>query len=149
MCLTHGACVCVRYSDRIHPPQQRHVDDQSYCAAGGALCVRECVGHWHRLLTLHFCARNAQDQVSRVTKMLNDEAGTASNIKSRVNRLSVLDAIGSTLQRLKLYNRVPQNGLVIYSGVVMGENGKEKQCEAQRARCMAMQCVAHALTRVN
>ena len=30
------------------------------------------------------------DQVSRVTKMLADEYGTASNIKSRVNRLSVL-----------------------------------------------------------
>lgn len=28
------------------------------------------------------------DQVSKVAKMLNDEAGTASNIKSRVNRLS-------------------------------------------------------------
>lgn len=38
--------------------------------------------------------------------------GTAANIKSRVNRLSVLGAITSTQQRLKLYNRVPTNGLV-------------------------------------
>ena len=30
------------------------------------------------------------DQISRVSKMLADEYGTASNIKSRVNRLSVL-----------------------------------------------------------
>jgi peptide chain release factor subunit 1 len=30
------------------------------------------------------------DQISRVNKMLSDEYGTASNIKSRVNRLSVL-----------------------------------------------------------
>ena len=30
------------------------------------------------------------DQVSRVTKMLADEYGTASNIKSRVNRLSLV-----------------------------------------------------------
>lgn len=35
--------------------------------------------------------------------MLADEFGTASNIKSRVNRLSVLSAITSTQQRLKLY----------------------------------------------
>ena len=46
-----------------------------------------------------------KDQISRVGKMLADEYGTASNIKSRVNRLSVLSAITSTQQRLKLYNR--------------------------------------------
>lgn len=37
--------------------------------------------------------------------MLAEEYGTASNIKSRVNRLSVLSAITSVQQRLKLYNR--------------------------------------------
>lgn len=45
-------------------------------------------------------------QITRVTKMLADEYGTASNIKSRVNRLSVLSAITSAQQRLKLYNKV-------------------------------------------
>lgn len=34
--------------------------------------------------------------------MLTGEYGTASNIKSRVNRLSVLGAITSTQQKLKL-----------------------------------------------
>ena len=42
--------------------------------------------------------------------MLTDEYGTASNIKSRVNRLSVLGAITSAQQRLKLYNKIPPNG---------------------------------------
>lgn len=51
--------------------------------------------------------------------MLGDEFGTASNIKSRVNRLSVLSAITSTQQRLKLYNRVPPNGLVVYCGTII------------------------------
>ena len=46
-----------------------------------------------------------RDQISRVAKMLADEFGTASNIKSRVNRLSVLGAITSVQQRLKLYNK--------------------------------------------
>ena len=46
-------------------------------------------------------------QVSRAMKMLGDELGTASNIKSKVNRLSVLGAITSAQQRLKLYNKVP------------------------------------------
>jgi len=68
-----------------------------------------------------------RDQVSRIQKMLADEYGTASNIKSRVNRLSVLSAITSTQQRLKLYNRVPTNGLVVYCGTIITDEGKEKK----------------------
>jgi len=68
-----------------------------------------------------------KDQISRISKMLGDEFGTASNIKSRVNRLSVLSAITSTQQRLKLYNRVPTNGLVLYCGTVISDEGKEKK----------------------
>jgi len=68
-----------------------------------------------------------KDQVSRVNKMLTEEYGTASNIKSRVNRLSVLGAITSVQQRLKLYNRIPDNGLVLYCGTVMTAEGKEKK----------------------
>jgi peptide subunit release factor 1 (eRF1) len=44
-----------------------------------------------------------KDQIARISKMLADEFGTASNIKSRVNRLSVLGAITSVQHRLKLY----------------------------------------------
>jgi peptide chain release factor subunit 1 len=59
--------------------------------------------------------------------MLADEYGTASNIKSRVNRLSVLGAITSVQHRLKLYTRVPPNGLVVYCGTIVTEEGKEKK----------------------
>ncbi|WRX10080.1 eRF1 domain 1/Pelota-like - like 1 [Theobroma cacao] len=68
-----------------------------------------------------------RDQISRVTKMLGDEFGTASNIKSRVNRQSVLGAITSAQQRLKLYSKVPPNGLVLYTGTIVTEDGKEKK----------------------
>jgi len=68
-----------------------------------------------------------KSQVAQVTKMLSDEYGTASNIKSRVNRLSVLGAITSVQQRLKLYTRVPPLGLVVYCGTIMTEEGKEKK----------------------
>lgn len=68
-----------------------------------------------------------KDQIARVGKMLADEFGTASNIKSRVNRQSVLSAITSTQQRLKLYPKVPENGLVIYCGTIVTENNKEKE----------------------
>jgi len=68
-----------------------------------------------------------KDQIAKVNKMLTEEYGTASNIKSRVNRLSVLGAITSTQQRLKLYTRTPPNGLVLYCGTVVDDEGKEKK----------------------
>ncbi|XVF50138.1 hypothetical protein PTKIN_Ptkin04bG0071500 [Pterospermum kingtungense] len=67
------------------------------------------------------------DKISRVTKKLGDEFGTASNIKRRANRQSVLGAITSAQQRLKLYNKIPPNGLVLYTGTIMTEDGKEKK----------------------
>ena len=67
-----------------------------------------------------------KDQIARIAKMLADEYGTASNIKSRVNRQSVQSAITSTQQRLKLYNRVPTNGLVVYCGEMLIEDKPKK-----------------------
>ena len=58
-----------------------------------------------------------KDQIPRIGKMLAGEFGTASSIKSRVNRLSVQSAITSVQHRLKLYNRVPVNGLVVSIGM--------------------------------
>ncbi|KAF0989096.1 hypothetical protein HZS_861 [Henneguya salminicola] len=68
-----------------------------------------------------------RDQIARISKMLSDEYGTASNIKSRVNRLSVLGAITSVQSKLKLFNKVPNNGLVIYCGTVITPEGKERK----------------------
>lgn len=68
-----------------------------------------------------------KDQIFNVSKMLTEEYGKAANIKSRVVRLSVQDALTSTQQRLKLFTKVPPNGLVIYCGSVIGEDGKEKR----------------------
>ncbi|GAA94328.1 uncharacterized protein L969DRAFT_96534 [Mixia osmundae IAM 14324] len=66
-------------------------------------------------------------QIAQISGMLTQEYGTASNIKSRVNRLSVLAAITSTQQRLKLYNRTPPNGLIVYCGTILTDEGKEKK----------------------
>lgn len=41
--------------------------------------------------------------------------------------LSVLGAITSTQQKLKLYSRVPENGLVLYCGTILTDDGKEKR----------------------
>jgi hypothetical protein len=92
------------------------------------LCISLAASAHHAALHAYPCALRSRcsngtsmisliippkDQVSRVAKMLGDEYGTASNIKSRVNRLSVLGAITSVQQRLKLFNRIPTNGLVV------------------------------------
>merc|ERR1719181_2657400 len=68
-----------------------------------------------------------KDDINRVNTLLTTEYGTASCIKSRVNRLSVLAAITSTQQRLKMYNRTPNNGLIIYCGEIITDDGKEKK----------------------
>jgi len=70
---------------------------------------------------------NQGRDINMTNKMLTEEYGTASCIKSRVNRLSVLSAITSTQQRLKLYNRTPPNGLILFCGEVLTDDGKEKK----------------------
>lgn len=66
-------------------------------------------------------------QLSPTNKLLTEEYGAASNIKSRVNRQSVQDAITSAQQRLKRYNRTPPNGLVVYVGTIGTDVGKERK----------------------
>jgi len=66
------------------------------------------------------------EQIARSARLLAEEYGTASNIKNRVNRQSVLDAISSTQNRLKLYNKIPDTGLVIYCGTILTDDNKEK-----------------------
>lgn len=68
-----------------------------------------------------------RDAISKVQGMLSSESGTAESIKSRVNRQAVTSAITSAKERLKLYSRTPQNGLVLYCGTVIGEDKSEKK----------------------
>ena len=69
---------------------------------------------------------NYKDQISQFSKMLVDEIGKASNIKSRVTRQNVTDALYCAKEKLSLYTRTPPNGLVIYCGLVQMPNGGEK-----------------------
>jgi peptide chain release factor subunit 1 len=57
-------------------------------------------------------------QISDVMNMLRQEYGTASNIKSTTTRKNVQDAIVKTQQRLKLFKKVPENGLVVFCGAI-------------------------------
>jgi peptide chain release factor subunit 1 len=70
-------------------------------------------------------------QISRVNEMLSEEyeVAASANFGSHADpdRLSVLSAITSTQQRLKLYCKCPPNGLVAYCGTVVTEDGKERK----------------------
>lgn len=67
------------------------------------------------------------DQISKIQYMLLTEYGLCSNIKSASNRKSVQDAITSCQEKLKHYRQVPPNGLILYCGEVVMEDGKEKR----------------------
>lgn len=65
-------------------------------------------------------------QISEVMTNLREEYGKASNIKSRTTRKNVQDAITKVMQRLKLYDKAPENGLVIFCGAIpRGPPGSE------------------------
>jgi len=57
-------------------------------------------------------------QVSEVVSMLNNEYGTATNIKSNTTRKNVQDAITRVTQRMKMFKKVPENGLVLFCGAI-------------------------------
>lgn len=101
-----------------------------------ALAALEAIQQWKikRLIKTLDNARGAgtsmitliippNDDINKCATMLVKEASTASNIKSRVNRLSVCGAIASTQVRLKHWPRVPPNGLVIFCGEMLTEEG--------------------------
>jgi peptide chain release factor subunit 1 len=56
--------------------------------------------------------------IHEVINALREEWGTASNIKSDTTRTHVQDALVKTMQRLKLYKKAPENGLVIFCGAL-------------------------------
>ncbi|ELA42266.1 peptide chain release factor eRF/aRF, subunit 1 [Vittaforma corneae ATCC 50505] len=68
-----------------------------------------------------------KEQLCRTVQMLTDEYGTATNIKSRVNRLSVLTAISSAQAKLKTISKTPKNGLALYVGEILTQDNKEKK----------------------
>ena len=68
----------------------------------------------------------ADTQQTRLNKLITTELGTASCIKSRVNRNSVVNALKSIQHRVKLIRKIPPNGLAIFCGTV-SDDGKERK----------------------
>jgi len=66
-------------------------------------------------------------QISDVTKHMREELSQSANIKSKQTRKNVQSAIEVIMQRLKLFPRPPENGLVMFVGMIpRGGPGTEK-----------------------
>ena len=62
-------------------------------------------------------------QLHEIISTLQQEQGTADNIKSDLTRTHVVDSLGKVVQRLKLYKKTPEKGLVMFCGALPPEAG--------------------------
>ncbi|MEM4155722.1 MAG: peptide chain release factor aRF-1 [Archaeoglobaceae archaeon] len=63
--------------------------------------------------------------IADIANQLREELSQASNIKSKQTRTNVITGLEAILNRLKLYRKPPEHGMVILSGLVTID-GKEK-----------------------
>ena len=60
----------------------------------------------------------------KVIQHLQQEQGTASNIKDAKTRKCVIDSLEKLIRHLRLFKRTPPNGLAAFSGNVVSQQGK-------------------------
>lgn len=66
------------------------------------------------LVTLYIPGKT---KVSDMNTFITSELSKAPNIKSRVTRQNVIEALKSIASAFKLYKSFPENGLVIFNGI--------------------------------
>lgn len=62
--------------------------------------------------------------MNKIINHLQEEQGTATNIKSSVTKNNVIGALERMIQHLKLYKKTPDNGLAVFSGNVAEREGQ-------------------------
>ncbi|MDC4213636.1 MAG: peptide chain release factor aRF-1, partial [Candidatus Nitrosopumilus limneticus] len=62
-------------------------------------------------------------QLHEVISALQQEQGTADNIKSDLTRSHVVDSLGKVVSKLKMYKKTPDKGLVVFCGALPSEDG--------------------------
>jgi peptide chain release factor subunit 1 len=63
--------------------------------------------------------------LNKIINHLQQEQGTASNIKSSSTRNNVINALERMVQHLKLFKHTPPNGLAVFSGNVAEREGQQ------------------------
>ena len=87
-------------------------------------------GHGTELITVYIPKNK---QLHEVINNLREEQGTADNIKSDLTRTHVVDSLSKVVQRLKLYKKTPERGLVIFCGALPREGGGPPGSEVIKA----------------
>jgi peptide chain release factor subunit 1 len=63
--------------------------------------------------------------ITKIINHLDQEKGTATNIKSAATRKNVIAALEKMTQHLRLFKKTPENGLAAFSGNVSAREGQE------------------------
>src|SRR3989338_2374157 len=63
--------------------------------------------------------------IIKIIQHLDQEKGTATNIKSASTRKNVIDSLERMTQHLRLFKRTPENGLAVFSGNVAERDGQQ------------------------
>ena len=87
--------------------------------------VEELEGYRGRHTELITVMIPAGATLTQTTKQLENEKGTATNIKSTGARKNVINALERAIRKLKEIERTPPNGLAVFSGNVSSVAGKE------------------------
>lgn len=66
-----------------------------------------------------------ETELAKVINQLKDEQGTASNIKSTSTRKNVQTALERMVQHLRLFKKVPEHGLAVFSGNTSEKEGRD------------------------
>jgi len=82
--------------------------------------IEKIAGRGTELITVYI---PKDKQLHEVMTNLKEEQGTADNIKSDLTRTHVVDSLSKVVQRLKLYKKTPERGLVIFCGALPRESG--------------------------
>jgi len=89
--------------------------------------LRSKSGRGTELISLYI---PSDKQISDVSNHLREEYEQASNIKSKLTRTNVQGALESLLAKLRYLNKVPENGIVYFTGAVdVGANKTSMESE--------------------
>lgn len=78
--------------------------------------IRELEGFRGRHTELVSVYVPAGYDLNKIIQHLQEEQGTASNIKDKNTRNNVIDSLEKMIRHLRLFKRTPENGLAIFSG---------------------------------
>lgn len=68
----------------------------------------------------------AGSNINHISNQVEQEKGTASNIKSKSTRKNVMDALERITRHLKLFKQIPANGLAVFAGNISENEGQPK-----------------------